>query len=74
MIPITRPPAARVASATTPIRPTLPPPVTSSIDRAGERPPEVAGSGRVAGIVPRGGTTEDADATHAPSVEPGRAV
>ena len=68
MTPITRPPAARVASATTPIRPTLPPPVTSSIDRAASARPSVAGSGRVAGIVPRRGTTEDADATHAPSV------
>ena len=32
-----------------------------------EGPPELAGSRRVAGIVPRGGTTEDADATHGPA-------
>ena len=39
MTPITLPPAASVASATTPIRPTLPPPVTSSIDRAASARP-----------------------------------
>ena len=34
-----------------------------------ERTPELGRSSRVAGIVPRGSTTEDADATHAPSLE-----
>jgi hypothetical protein len=44
--PTTRPPAARQASATMPIRPTLPPPYTSSMPRSASSAPTASAAAR----------------------------